>query len=454
MATVSMYLDTRHKSATGKQPLYYRVYLPGNRNFNIKTGLSVPAEWWDGYEVVRAPQREQMNRALRRGRTTVEEALLSIHLAHGLLGKTAEIKARILSTMNGTQYTKEEDEQQTFSAFYLQFMDRIIHSGTRGVYQLTYTRMQWFAEKTGHDNIWKFEEITIDWLKKFEYFLLTKHLDDSGKRMAGIRAMSTNSIAISMRNIRAVLNSAIDEELTTTYPFRKFKIKQEQTAKRSLSVEELRTLRDYPCEPHQERYRDLFMLIFYLLGINTIDLFLLTEVRNGRIEFRRSKTRGLFSIKVEPEAQAIIDKYRGEGQLLDVLDNYTNYKDFAHRMNNNLKQIGSVEKVANKAADPKHVKHNKKKITPLVPTLTTYWARHTWATVAADLDVPDETISLALGHSTGNRVTNIYINRNQKKVDDANRKVIDYLNGAGAFQGVLTTNKNTPRISPRRIDSF
>ena len=57
----------------------------------------------------------------------------------------------------------------------------------------------------------------------------------------------------------------------------------------------------------------------------------------------------------------------------------------------------------------------------------TYTARHTWATLAAELDIPDETISLGMGHSTGNRVTNIYINRNQKKVDEANRKVIDYL---------------------------
>ena len=50
-----------------------------------------------------------------------------------------------------------------------------------------------------------------------------------------------------------------------------------------------------------------------------------------------------------------------------------------------------------------------------------------WTTIAAELDIPDATISMALGHSSGNLVTNIYIRRNDKKVDDANRKVIDYL---------------------------
>ncbi|MBE6181270.1 MAG: hypothetical protein E7148_01045 [Rikenellaceae bacterium] len=180
------------------------------------------------------------------------------------------------------------------------------------------------------------------------------------------------------------------------------------------NVDDLRKLRDYPCEPYQEKYRDLFMLTFYLLGINPIDLFSLKEIINGRIEYRRSKTGRLFSIKVEPEAMAIIDKYRGEDFLLDVLDIYGDYKDFAHRMNSNLQKIGPCDRKG---------LGGRKYIDPLFPKISIYWARHTWATLAAEIDIPDDTI--ALGHSSGNRVTNIY----QKKVDVANRAVIDYLRG-------------------------
>ena len=63
--------------------------------------------------------------------------------------------------------------------------------------------------------------------------------------------------------------------------------------------------------------------------------------------------------------------------------------------------------------------------------LTSYWARHTWATIASELDIPVDVISHALGHSfsTGAKVTQVYINFNQKKIDDANRKVIDYILG-------------------------
>ena len=63
----------------------------------------------------------------------------------------------------------------------------------------------------------------------------------------------------------------------------------------------------------------------------------------------------------------------------------------------------------------------------LFPEISSYWARHTWATIAADLDIPDAVISRALGHSSENRVTEIYIRRNRKKVDEANRKVLDWV---------------------------
>ena len=72
-------------------------------------------------------------------------------------------------------------------------------------------------------------------------------------------------------------------------------------------------------------------------------------------------------------------------------------------------------------------KHGKKTVAPLFPKLSTYWARHTWATIAAELDIPKETIAAALGHGLGNTTTAIYINFNTKKVDEANRRVIDYV---------------------------
>jgi integrase len=59
--------------------------------------------------------------------------------------------------------------------------------------------------------------------------------------------------------------------------------------------------------------------------------------------------------------------------------------------------------------------------------VTTYWARHSWATIAASLDIPDDTIALALGHAGANSTTSIYIERDRRKIDAANRRVIDWV---------------------------
>ncbi len=65
---------------------------------------------------------------------------------------------------------------------------------------------------------------------------------------------------------------------------------------------------------------------------------------------------------------------------------------------------------------------------PIEPELSSYWARHTWGTYAAELDIPFDTISEALGHEhSGSETTLIYIKFRSQKIDPANRRVIDYL---------------------------
>jgi len=206
-----------------------------------------------------------------------------------------------------------------------------------------------------------------------------------------------------------VFNDAIDDEIIQVYPFRKFKIKYEETRKRSLTVEQLREIMNLPCQGLQLMYKDVFMLMFFLIGVNAVDLFNAPKgaISNGRLEYRRAKTGKLYSIKVEPEAMAIINRYSGSAYLINILDRFTSYRFYLCRMNQALKHMVS-----------KDLKF---------PDISSYWSRHTWATIAAELDIPKETIAAALGHSIGNPTTSIYIKFNQKKVDEANRRVIDYV---------------------------
>lgn len=289
-----------------------------------------------------------------------------------------------------------------FVKHFQDFIDSKTNKGTKGVYKHTLDRIRLFDPEIDMRN---FEDIDLRWLVKFETFCA--------------KTASKNARNIHLRNIRAVFNNAIDYEITTSYPFRRFKIRPEETRKRSISVEELRRLFDYPVEEYAEIYRDMFKLIFMLCGINTVDLHGLKSItKDGRIEYRRAKTGRLYSIKVEPEAMEIIEKYHGEKGLLCIADRWGDSRNFRHQLNKALQRIGQVERKG---------RGGKKIITSEFEGLTSYWARHTWSTIAADLNVPDAVISSALGHAAENATTAIYIHRNQKKVDDANRRVLDWV---------------------------
>ena len=317
----------------------------------------------------------------------------------------AELKALLKKDLFG----KETLIKKKVLADYIgEYAGRAIASGTTSLYMATAKRVRKFDETA------TFGSVNVDWLERFN-----KHLLEKGMRV--------NSIAIDMRNIRTVFNRALDDEITTNYPFRKFKIRTEATKKRNLTAGQIRLLRDYPCDGWLEEYRDIWMLQFYLIGINISDLLEMKSLTDGRCVYRRKKTGRLYDIAVQPEAMSIIEKYKGKNWLLDPLDRYGSALDYARHMDRALKKIGPYHIVKDKAG-----KLRKREYQPLFPDLTTYWNRHSWATIAASLDIPKETIGKALGHSEwDNTTTDIYIDFDMRKVDEANRKVIDYVNNGG-----------------------
>lgn len=298
---------------------------------------------------------------------------------------------------------EEEDAEIKFTRYFQRFMDSKSNKGTRGVYKHTLDRIRAFDARVDERS---FEDIDLKWLTDFENFCA--------------RTASKNARNIHLRNIRAVFNSAIDFEITSAYPFRRFKIRPEETRKRSLTLAELRRFIQMDVEEYQRFYKDMFLLSFFLIGINAADLARLTEITpEGRIEYERAKTHRKYSVKVESEAMEIIERYKGENTLLCIADRWTDHRNFLHQLNKALKKMGHVERVG---------RGGKKIITPAFPELSSYWCRHTWATIAYnECGVPEDIIGQALGHASSHTTTSIYINRNAKLVDEANRKVLDWV---------------------------
>lgn len=409
MATIKLYLDTRATVPGIPAPIKLALCLKQSTTTH-STGIKVLPEQWDKAtcKIIRHPQKQYLNTVLSSRKNEWDIALLKL-IESGVAKKchsVAELKKEILKTIDPESVKEEEG---IFYSRFVRFAETRYTEGNRTAYRQTLKKMISFDSRLKSRT---FEEIDKHWLQDFERFM-----ERTSK--------SANGRAMYFRNIRAVFNDAIDDEITTSYPFRKFKIRKEPTRKRSLSIEQLRTLLNYECEDWQVQYRDMFFLMFYLIGVNAVDLLNAKPeaLRNGRLEYVRAKTHKAYSIKVEPEAMALINKYRGQKYLLNVMDTHSNYKDYLHRMGYALKQIGPCER---------HGLGGKKTRHPLFPDLSQYWCRHTWATIAAELDIPKETIAAGLGHELGNSTTAIYINFNMKKVDEANRRIIDYvLNGAG-----------------------
>lgn len=247
-----------------------------------------------------------------------------------------------------------------------------------------------------------FEDVDYSFLKDFQNHLLQ-------------RSVGVNTISIYLRTIRAIFNKAINEELTENYPFKKFKIKQQPTPSRSLTIQEFKQIMDYKCSGDREFNRDLFLLSFCLIGINFSDLFLLKEenIVDGRVIFSRSKTHKIYSIILHEPALKIIAKYKSNSEfLLPVLSPAwkgmvlkKKIQQAIHICNNYLQKIAKDLKISK--------------------PVSTYYARYSWANFARTQGYSKDLIAEALGHEYGNKVTGIYLDAYDKEIiDDANEKVI------------------------------
>lgn len=352
MATVKLVLDKRSVKKDGTHPV--KLYVSHNRkDFRLPTPISIrEADWIEDSQNYSRTKR--INDHLKQILRSAEDVIFNLSISGKLqLMDLASLKCAI----EGKESVQSKDAEHLLSDVFNSFISQKSKPNTAQKYQQTIDKI---TKLLGKDVF--LEEINVQWLKDFERRLL------QGEKLA------INTVGIHLRNIRAVMNDAINEDVIPLdkYPFRKFKIKKEATVKRALTVDELRMLRTYVCQEHQEKYRDVFMLIFYLIGINIVDLSELKCVTNGRVEYRRAKTGRLYSIQLHPEAMALIDKYKGNEKLLNFFESYANYKDFAKRTNDNLKEIGNLEWVLNSSKNKK----NKKSTSPLFPNLTTYVARH------------------------------------------------------------------------------
>lgn len=228
-----------------------------------------------------------------------------------------------------------------------------------------------------------------------------------------------NSVSFYMRNLRAIYNRAVEQGLTVqNLPFKYVYTGISKTKKRAISLELFRKIKNFDSKSdyNMEFAKDIFMFSFYTRGMSFVDIAFLKKenLQNGILSYKRRKTGQQLCIKWEKQMQEIIDKYDNSNNLylLPIIqrpdkNNWTQYKSAEHLVNNKLKIIG--------------------KELGLQSPLTTYVARHSWASIARSKNIPISVISEAMGHDS-ETTTRIYLaTMDTSAVDNANKLIIKLL---------------------------
>jgi len=245
------------------------------------------------------------------------------------------------------------------------------------------------------------------WVQEYQTFLLHKGL----KR---------NTISFYMRTLRSIYYKAVDMGIYVNMPnlFSKVFTGTMPTIKRFVEPHVINRIAQAKLTGTMEFTRDIFMLSFYFQGMAFVDLAYLkkSDLQDGIITYYRRKTNSQITIKVPPQATRILKKYalqmKESEYLVPIItdtekDDYTQYQSALRSQNRHLKVLA--------------------KTLGLEVTLSTYVARHSWATMAYRNKVPTATISEAMGHKT-EAVTRIYLaSLSRETLSKANETVIKAL---------------------------
>lgn len=299
--------------------------------------------------------------------------------------------------------------------FLTQFMEKLIEElvriqrdGTAHVYRSTLNRLRIFM---GENDI-TFLQLTPEFLMQFEKRLLADQL-------------TWNTISTYMRTLRSVYNQAVECNMAPFVPrlFNKVYTGVDSKVKRAISPETMRKLmmENSELEPQQAFSRDIFVLLFLFRGMSFVDLAYLRrcDLQGNIITYHRHKTGRRLTVAVDKEAMVIIRRNENtdlESPFLFPIIKQPGryeYKQYANKLrslNYSLLQVAHALKLKER--------------------ISTYVARHTWATTAIRQNFNSSLICDAMGHSSV-KVTETYFKSfRDEDIHKMNRKIVSFIRSA------------------------
>lgn len=401
MVQVKIVLDTRRKKADGTYSVIFRI-TNIKKVYTITSGIAITEDLWDisNNEVSKAhPNFQSLNTSLSKKYYQIQRSILKLEeegtFSYDELKLLISDKPKLIA----------DTSFKAFSQKLIDDMMEVKRTGNAIIYQTAVNRFLGYCKNP-----------------KIKFSQINYSLIDGFIQNLTLAGLKQNSIGNYLRSLRAIYNKAIKAKIVdrSCYPFYDISIKTEKTQKRAVLKKDITVLEKLNIDVGSKEWhaRNYFLLCFYLIGMSFTDLAYLTKnnLNDGRIAYRRRKTHKLYSIKLFKKAEEILERYNNGNRkyLLPVLNNEVVEDTLISK-----KLIAQWIKTTNKYLRRIVNSHTKGL------KLTTYVARHTWATTAKKLGYSNELIAEALGHENGNRVTNIYLDSfDQEVVDAMHEKVI------------------------------
>ena len=237
-----------------------------------------------------------------------------------------------------------------------------------------------------------------------------------------IRKVSKNSSSFYMRTLRSAYNKVISRnQMEQTFPFRNVYTGVERTRKRAVPEDIMVRLQklDLTHSAPLAFSRDMFIFSYCTRGMAFVDIAYLKkeDVSGGILSYVRHKTGQRLTVRIEPLIEEIIKRYepsvRNSPYLFPIITSndpeeaFRQYQTALGYHNRKLKKLG--------------------KLTGENLHLSSYTARHSWATVARKHNVPLSVISAGMGH-TSEKTTLIYLDSVENSlIDKANEEILEAL---------------------------
>lgn len=411
MATVSAKVFEHHKKTDGTYNVKICIHHKDQRKYLDTNHFVVKKQLTKDYKIKDPFIADKVEQQLRDYRKEISEL---------------DDKLDFFTAESLRDYLRDKNEDIDFIKFCDSHIERLKkegRAGTAGTHRVVRNSLVDYLKR---DTV-SINEVHSNMLVSYERFLRSERTmiryNQANKPVVTTeKGLSDSGLHNHMRDLRTLFNAARElynnEDLgifkIKHYPFKKYKVGSPPlTKKRNNTLEQVLTIRDCVTKPgsRAELAKELYMLSFYLCGMNAVDLYQITErdIRNGRVDYNRSKTEAkrkdnaFISIKIIDEAKPLLEKYIGKLSL-----RYSSCDCLNWALCKGMEQL--------------------RKLTG-IPELTLYWARHTFANTARnDCRMSKDDVALALNHvDEGNRTTDIYIAKDWKIVDDVQRKVISQL---------------------------